>query len=285
MSDSVELQPHRAAYGLRVNAYDRTSSLLVALLLLVGAAVVGLLVVFLSAQIPRTPPAIPVTTTSASRAAAPGDPDDTLPGVENAPEQLQSELEQTLDRLALAASDPLLFREDASADAASLRRGESGGDSRGVGTDVGDGDASREPVREIRFEPASFEEYARWFDAAGLELGVLGADNRVYYASGLSRRRPRVRTGDPVSERRLYFNSRSGPLASLDERLAKKAGIADRGDVILQFCRPATQQTLLALEREAAGGRPTTEVVRTVFRVEKSGSDYRFRVEEQTYYR
>lgn len=283
------LRPERAASGLRVSAYDRTTSLLIALLLMVGAATLGVVIVYFSSRLERLPPAIPVTPVappSESRAAAAGELTELTPGVENAPESLEPDLETLLEQVSLAAtSDAVLSAEQASADSTAVREGEGGSDSRGVG-DSGDGDAtSRDPRREILFEPESFEEYARWFDAAGLEIAVLGGDNRVYYASGLSGPQPVVREGDPADEKRLYFNSTGGPLYPLDRKLAEKAGILDRGALVLQFCTPATQSRLLDLEMRAAGSRPLRDVALTVFRVTKRGASYDFEVAEQQYYR
>lgn len=275
-----------AAHNLKVSAYDRTSSLIIALLLLVGGTVVGLLVVFFSDTLTRLPPSIPVTPVSAgSRAPSPGEISDTTPGVENAPEQ-EEDLEELLDQLALTAtSDSVLFADQAVADSARLRKGDSGSDSRGTG-DSGDGGETDEPQRVIRYEPRSLQEYAIWYDNAGLELAVLGEDNQVYYASNLSQPEPTVRVGAPDDERRLYFNSSGTPLASLDLQLAEKAGIADRGDIILQICTDATGARLLQLEEQAADGRDRSRIARTVFRVNKTGRDrFEFVVEDQTYSR
>lgn len=279
------LRPERAAAGLKVNSYDRTSSLLVALLLMVGGSVFGLMVIYLSSQLERLPPAIPVTAMAGeSRAPAAGEDTAEPPGVEDAPPVEEVTLDDLLEQVStVASSDLVMAANQASANTASARQGASGSDSRGVG--AGPGDSVREPMREIRFEPASLDEYAAWFDQAGLELGVLGGDNLVHYATDLSQPQPTVRTGSPDAESRLYFNSRGGPLWALDRQLAEKAGIAGRGQLILQFCKPPTQDRLLRLEQQAADGKPTTDILRTVFRVVKKGGRYDFEVEDQRYYR
>ena len=276
-------------YALGVSAYDRTSSLLIALLVLVGAAVVGLLIVFFSSRLVTLPPAIPVTPVAPtdSRAPAEGEMTDQLPGVENAPDALEPDLERLLEQVSLAAtSEAVLMAESAASDTAALREGTSGSDSRGVGDTGADGlEDAQEPLREIRFKPESIEQYAAWFDAEGFELAVLGADNRVYYASNLSSPAPTVRSGDPAAEGRLYFNSTTGPLDPLDKQLAEKAGLLKHGSLLLQFCSPETQRELLDLERTASGGRDTAEIARTVFRVAPRGDGWAFEVEEQQFYR
>ena len=84
-----------------------------------------------------------------------------------------------------------------------------------------------------------------WLDFFKIELGVLGQDNKVYYAYNLSQAKPRSACGDPSQETRLYMNPTESMFAALDRQLATKAGIADKGQIILQFFPPATQAILL----------------------------------------
>lgn len=285
--ESLEsLRPERAAAGLRVSAYDRSSSLLIALLLMVGMTTFGLAVVFFSSRMQRTPPAIPVTPVSPFNDSAANNPqaNNLLPGVENAPEVLEKNLESLLDQLSIAAtSDAVLMAEDMTAEN-DQNAGASKGDPRGKGISGNGMGKGREPRREILFEPESFDQYAKWFDEVGLEIAVLGADNVVYYASKVSTPNPVVRTGDPSTDARLYFNSAGGPLYPLDRRLAEKAAILKHGELILEFCSPELQNKLLALEKEAAGDRPAGDIALTVFKVVKRGAKYDFEVSEQRLY-
>ena len=272
----------RPKYALRVNTFDRASSILIALLILVGATVVGLVIVFFSNSVITVATAIPVTPVEATGQAAKGIADDASPGLENAPDELEPQLQDTLNLMAgLVAAQTALYDNDSLENQSNPSKGEGLGDSRGVGD--GTGTAPREPQREIRFEPQSIEEYARWFDQWGFEIGVLGADDRVYYASNVSAASPNLRDGAPEEETRLYFNSMGGPLESLDRQLARKAGIAGRGRLVIQFCSPQTAGLLLGLEKQAADGRPAEEISRTVFRVRKKGDAYEFSVEDQQF--
>jgi hypothetical protein len=276
-------------YSLRVNAFDRSSGLLVALLLIVGMITLGLVVLYFSGKIKRLPPAIPVTPVNApgdSGAPAPGDAQDQAAGVPDAPEPDTPTLQSTLDVLsAVADSQTAFYNDQAIDDAPKPARGKGGkGDNRGVGQGSGaGGKGAREPMRELRFEPASEEDYARWLDKAGIELGVLGGDNRVHYASNFASGSIAVRDGAPRDERRLYFNSSGGPLDSLDRALAERSGIGEFGPIVLQFCSEELQARLLALERERAGGRPTSKIVRTVFRVTQRGEEFDIKVESQEF--
>jgi hypothetical protein len=162
--------------------------------------------------------------------------------------------------------------------------GYGGGHGGGIGSGFGPGRGQREPQREIRFEPADLAEYARWLDFFKIELGVLGEDNKVYYAYNLSRDQPSVRSGDPSQETRLYMNPTESMFAALDRQLATRAGIADKGRIILQFFPPETQAVLFGLEKQKAGDRTPEQIRRTVFRVTPKGGSFAFSVEEQSYY-
>lgn len=272
-------RPRRTSegYALRVNAYDRASSVLVALLIMSVAVVAGLVIIYFTRSVVKAQKAIPVTPVSASPASE-GIADDSSPGVENAPEELEPQLQETLNVMnGVIAAQLSLFDEESDDSEPTPGRGDGLGDSRAVGDGVGDG--VEEPQREIRYEPESLTEYAAWFDAMGFELAVLGNDNLVYYASGVSEAKPKTRSGPSADEQRMYFLS-SGPLAPLDRQLASKSGLLSRGSVILKFCSPETQQRLLSLEQDAAQGRTSAEIERTVYRVVRARGQYDFRVEE-----
>lgn len=270
-------------YELQVNSYDRASSILVALLLVSAAVVMGLIIVFFTSRVVTVNPAIPVTPVNAGDGDNPaqkGAEQVSTPGIENAPEELMPELTPTLNVMAGIVSAQLALFDDQALDSpAQPSKGDGVGDRRGVS----DGGGVREPQRQLRFQPDSLEQYAQWLDSAGIELGVLGADDRVYYASSLSSPTPTVRDGLPTEESRLYFNTSGGPLEPLDRQLVAKAGLAGRGEIILLFCGPQTQQRLLTLERERAGGRPIKEVAVTVFRVRPTSQGFELSVEEQTF--
>ncbi|TWT90016.1 hypothetical protein Mal64_03990 [Pseudobythopirellula maris] len=278
----------RHANGLRVSAYDRVSSLLIALLLLVGMGTVGIGIIFFTRSITTVRVAIAVQPVEASAAidssrGAAEDPEP--PGSEDSLETVDASLQDTLNLVIGAANSQLsLYDPDAEDTELNTPRGSGRGDHRRSGANQ-NGAYVQEPQREIRFEPASLDEYARWYDSAGMELAVLGRDNKVYYAASLSQAKPSLRTGDPTEEKRLYFNSTGGPLEGLDRQLAKKAGILSKGSVVLMFCQPQTQAELLALESAEAGGKPVEKIRRTVFRVSRdAGKGFVFSVERQDYY-
>ncbi len=261
-----------------------------ALLVLLGALVACVVLIYFARTLVISQVAIavkPVEMDNAGRPpeAAPGFARDLEPpGIEETPELMEPQLQETLAAVVSATSQrSALISSDAVDSQAEVGRGTGAGDSREPG-DGREGTSSREPAREMRFEPKNLAEYAELLDFFGMELAVLGRDNQVHYASGLSEATPTIRLGLPNKDRRLYFNSAGGPLAGLDRQLAERAGIAEEGPFILIYLSPATEQMLLTLESEAAGGRPVTKIMRTAFRAKKTTSGFAFSVEEQDFY-
>ncbi len=276
-----------AKYALRVNAYDRTSSILIALLVMVGMIVLGLVIIYFTSRVYKRTIAIPVTAISppsGPKQPAGLDPNKT-PGSENAPEELEPKLESKLNMMAgLVAAQSALLDSDEFDPLASAPKGEGGGDPRQADGD-GSGNGPPEPQRELRFEPESLQDYAQWLDSIGTEIAVLGYDNNIYYASKLAAANPTVRTGIPKDETRLYFNTSGTPLEPLDRQLAQKAGIFNRGALILQFCANETHGLILGLEQQQAkdNRRSPLDIKRTIFRVERQRGSYEFTVEKQEY--
>jgi hypothetical protein len=290
--------------NLRLSAYDRVSSWLISLLAVVGITVGALVLIFFTRKFVITDFSAPVTPVQTGGGGTGGTSETGVgndlepPGIETAPLMEETPLEETLSAITSAvATKTALIADDSidvgmePAEGTSLgdsRRpgsggGSGGGHGGGIGSGFGPGRGGREPQREIRFEPADLQEYAQWLDYFKIELGVLGQDNKVYYAYNLSRDQPGVRSGDPSQETRLYMNPAGSMFAALDRQLAEKAGIADKGQIILQFFPPDAQAIITGLEQKAADGRPPEQIRRTVFRVTRTGNAFEFSVEEQSY--
>jgi hypothetical protein len=273
-------------YELRVNWYDRVSSLLVSLLVIIGVIVAGLVIVYLTRRWSVTQRAVPIQPVNA--ASRPADAamglkrDLEPPGIEEVPELIEPQLQDTLSALstAISARSALLSDEEIDSEM-DPGHGSGFGDNRKAG--IGGEGSSDEPGREIRFEPDSLQHYARWLDFFGIELGVLGRDNKIYYAYNLSREKPDVRLGEPSQEQRLYMNPTDSQFAAFDRQLAAKAGIAEQGNIILQFYPQRTQDILFGLEQQHADGRSPEQIRHTIFRVTPVGNEFKFSIEEQSY--
>jgi hypothetical protein len=305
MANSESITKHH----LRVSSYDRVSSWLVSALVVVGVTVTALVFIYFTRQLLEEDFAVPVTPVSAGGGGTGGISNPTgtgqdlePPGIEEAPDLTEPQLQDTLSALAAAVADKSALIADenidvnmeplAGAGAGDSRRpggggGEGGGYGGGIGSGFGRGRGGPpETAREIRFEPQTINEYAQWLDYFKIELAVVDTqNNKVYYANNLSRAKPDVRLSDPAQqpEQRMSFNSSLSHFAALDRQLAVKAGIADKGEIIFQFFPDQTAAILLDLERKSAGGRTPEQIRRTVFNVKRNGNQFEFSVAEQSY--
>ncbi len=293
----------RPRHQLRVSPYDRVSSWLVSLLIVTCVTVGALVIIYVTRKFILTEFSVPVTPVASGGGGtggvggSPGGDELEPPGVQDAPSLDEQPIQDTLSAVATAVSERTAVLSDEQIDVG-MEPAEGHGDNRtpgfgggrggGVGGGIGSGfgpgrGGPGEPRREIRFEPASLLEYAQWLDYFKIELGVLGQDNKVYYAYNLSHEKPDVRVGDPAHEQRLYMNPTDSQFAALDRQLAVKAGIANKGRIILQFYPPEAQAILYSLEKKQAGAHKPETIRGTVFRVTHTGNRFVFSVEDQSY--
>jgi hypothetical protein len=274
---------------MTVSAYDRTATLIIALLILVGSLVAGLGAVFFADKVTVTIEPIPVVPVEAtSPNANQGFADEPEPpGVEDAPELAEPGLGETLESISLAATArEVLLSDQSIAGAEQAGKGKGLGDARMAGPG-GDGVVERVPRWErwkIRFEPESAGEFARWLDYHKIEIGVLGRDNQVHYAAGLSAATPQVRAGAPTRENRGYTSAADGPMPALTHDLARKADIARLGNLVLLFYPFEVESTLWTMENEYSKGRDVNTIRETVFTVTRDGNDFGFQIVSQKYF-
>jgi hypothetical protein len=295
--------PQRKKHQLRVSSYDKVSSWIVALLVITCVTVGALFIIYITSHFILGDFAVPVTPISTGGGGTggvggtPGDGEVDTPGAEDATAFDEPQIQDTLSALATAVSSRTAILADEQLDIGAQPtegRGDNrtpgfgGGRGGGVGGGIGSGfgpgrGGPAEPRREIRFEPSNLQEYAQWLDFFKIELGVLGQDNKVYYAYNLSHEKPDTRVGDPAKEIRLFMNPTDSQFAALDRQLVAKAGIGDKGRIILQFYPPEAQGILISLEQKRAGTRKPETIRGTVFRVTHTGNRFEFSVEDQTY--
>ncbi|TWT75858.1 hypothetical protein Pla123a_26420 [Posidoniimonas polymericola] len=290
---AIDHNPNDQGYRLSVNSYDRGASLLIALLVMVGVGVGALVIIWYANHLNRrnVPPfLLPVNPASRPADAAMGLKEDIEPpGVEDAPELTEPQLQDTLTALSDLSSKSALLADDAIDSDSEAGKGSGFGDSRQAGMG-GDGPPVNEPQREIRFEPADRSEYARFLDFWKVELAVLDQrNNMVYYASNFTGGSPQVRNADPSKnpENRVSFISNGTAFEALDRNLVTQAGIAGRGNIIIQFWPNESAGFLLGLENQEmqkAGKTSLDQVQRTVFRVVRDGAEFSWELEEQLYY-
>ncbi|MEN1681760.1 MAG: hypothetical protein AAGJ46_19435 [Planctomycetota bacterium] len=279
---------HREHYRLGVNSYDRASSLLVSLLVMVGVAVLALLIIFFARRFVGTtvPPVIkPRDPAERPADAAMGFKEDIEPpGLEDAPELLEPKLMDTLNALTSKLSSKVAILSDDNLDA---------DNAPGKGTGMGDrrtsggGSGAPEPMRIIEYEFADEATYARWYDFYKIELAVATATSpTVWYASNLSAAKPTVRQGPRSEDQRYLFPANEGALYSFDLGFARTAGIADKGNFVFQCYPEAAENLLLGREQQQArsAGKPLDQIQQTTFSVKSTRSGFDITVKEQLYY-
>ena len=275
-------------YRLEVNSFDRVSSLLVSLLVLVGTTVTVLVIVFLFRTFSPDLEQSIITPISKPRGEPLKGLEDEIepPGLEEAPTDLPPQLQETLKELtnAITSKTAMLSNESFVADTVA-GHGSGPGNKNYDGTG---GEGGNAPEHELRYEPRSDADYAAMIDSFGGELAVLDLrQNKVFYASKLTQAKPITREGSPGDEKRFMFRATGPPLLPIEIRLARKAGIMRAGSILVVFYPEEVAQDLYAKEQARMrefGKTELEEVDRTVFRVEKKGRGYEFKVEEQTYF-
>ena len=279
----------RRDYQLKVNSFDRTATLLISLLVMVGLTVLGLGVVFFANKVITVVEPIPVvpveaTSPNANQGFA-QEPDP--PGVEDAPDLSEPALQDTLDALMTESLNEALFSDEAIDALTEVGKGKGLGDSRMAGRG-GNGVVERVPRWQrwsIRFEPDSTADFAAWLDFYKIEIGVLGRDNLVHYAGGFSSGSPKVYTGEPTKETRGYTTAADGPMPTLTNSLARKADITKYGSIVLLFYPfDEVEAVLWTLEQKYADGRSVNDIRQTVFTVKKERGGYQFEVLSQRYF-
>ncbi len=276
---------------LDVSAQDRASSMVVALLVVLGLIVFIMFLVWLSSRLTYNAPPVPMVIVEELGGGGSGSG---IPGAEQSFEEVSPEevkdlqevnVEQTLQAISDAVSTQEVSLDAVEGGASGLGTGEGTGqgDGRGVGPG-GLGTATQLPDWEVRFNATTLEIYAQQLDFFGIELGAIGGGKSIVdYASHLAQATPTTRTGEGAAEKRRYLVWRTGPLAAADKSLLQKAGVETSGRIILQFLPPDLEQRMAYLEAEKAMGKKLNEIRKTVFGVRAVQGKYEFYVLEQDY--
>ena len=266
------------SYRLKVSNYDRAAGLVVALLILLGAAVFLLFVVWWTSRISLGQAAVPVQMVDLGTGEGPLGGGMELEG----PTDLEIGLDEptltdTLDSIALAVDARASSFEE-------LQVGEGGGSrgtGHGSGPGGGDGTGSGYSLqRELLFDSKTLNVYARQLDFFGIELGVVMPNDRVTYVYNLAKPQPDTRSGPPDREK-YYFTWLRGELQQADRTLVGRAGVNGRGRIILKYLPREWELDLIAKE-QAYGGREPGEIRKTVFAVRRVSDGYAFEVIDQT---
>lgn len=248
--------------SMKTTSRDKSSSLMFALIAMLGIGVVMLGALFIM-KLPRGNPPEDIIIEQIAGTENP-------PGLDRDPEPLEEDVEdmteQTLDET-LSNIDNFI---SAALDIGGKKGGR--GDSRRAGP-PGEGEDIIPAYErwELKFTARDLNGYAKILDNFGIELGAVGGgEPLVEYAANFSAT-PKTRKGPGGQEKRLYFMYRNeGALLQYDRQLLKKGGIKTDGRTILKFITPELQAQLQRLELEYArktrGAKITVkEIAKTIF--------------------
>jgi hypothetical protein len=283
-------RPAQTVDSLHVSTYERVASLIVALLILVGATVFVLFVIWLSNRIFSSPTSVPVYLEDVGGGRPDGiigesmelDAPDAA-AISKETDLAVPQIEETLAKVSSVIAARLSELEDPSLqEPQESGGGRLQGDGRRVGYGFGDGPPGipRYKRWEIYYsDGGTLEEYAKQLDFFQIELGIVGGE-QVIYLTNLSQAKPTSRTGPGTDETRLYMSWRQGNLKQADRELLAKAGINAPGRIIVQFYPAEIERQLAQLEVAFADRKPE-QIRRTRFGVRSQGDGYEYYVIDQ----
>ena len=135
---------------------------------------------------------------------------------------------------------------------------------------------------ELRFDSTNRARYARQLDYFKIELAAIGGAPWVDYASQVATPNPTTRRGSASKEKRIYMTWKQGSLGRFDRQLLNAAGIPHQDRILMHFLTDELTETLTQLEDDNTE-RPRTEWQKTVFSLRAKGDGYEWHVTEQTF--
>lgn len=298
MSSSALRKPHKIIAGglLRMHAADRVSSMLVALVLVIGTAVVVMTAIYFSRLKADAPKLIQVEIEE-EKIAGRGDHaagiarDFAPPGQEEVQELTEPTLQQTLEAVTSAITTVAAALETVESASIESTQGSGLGDSRPPGP-LGDGDdiIPRFERWDLKFAARDVKAYAAQLDYFKIELAAIGGGiNTVDYAANFAGT-PSKHSGKSEDEKRLYFMWRTqNVLQQYDMQLLQKSGVKTTGRKVIKFLTKELETHLATLEKTYAVTALKRDVrarefAKTVFECRPTSSGkYEWVVLEQKY--
>jgi len=293
---SMEFDSHECAASesqLKVSAYDKAASMLIASLIVVGILVLVLMTIWLTSRLllAKAPVQVDWVQDEGRNDHAPGFAQDIdEPGMEDMEELKEPQIEDTLNAVEAVITNRATALAAIESNAAINSRGNGPGNKQRIGSfrkKAMDDVIPAHKRWEIRFSTSGIQTYARQLDFFKIELGAVGGGSpQVDYASNLSKTKPDRRRGDSGDEVRLYMSWQkdSGPLSAFDRQLLARAGIKTERRLILQFYPKEIKELLSRLEAQEAqshGQADPRSFLKTVFGVRPIRGGYAFFVKDQ----
>ncbi len=283
------------ALGIETGAsrYDMVSSLMVALVVLIGFVALLLFLIWLTQVIKFSPKKIEIEVIPelmGNNNNPEGlEEDFEEPGVEELPDVQEPQMADALEAVTDAVSTQRAAIEAIDGNVQEMGQGRGVGDRRDPGPGNG-GNSNLVPEWErwqIRYSQKSPTEYGKQLDFFKIELGALSRDtSAISYATNLGAS-PKSRQGRRNIEKRIYFSYGDGnPLQKWDNDLLTAAGVATKGRILVQFYSIEARSSLLTKElayMKSQGQDNLENVLRTTFGVRSAGSGFEYYVIDMTF--
>lgn len=276
----------------RVSNYDKTSAMLVAGVIVIGALVFILFMIWLTLFSWRgaVKPPPPILELAGNDNRPEGVADDWQPpGVEEFPEVTEPQLADALEAVTDSISSVRAQLEKVDGNAAEMGTGSGLGDKRARGPGSGGANIIPEWERwKIEYEAGTMAEYMAILEHFDIYLGsVSQISNQILFFDNLNNASPTMTAGNRESPlaQNLYFRNTTSRLKRWDQNKVQAGGGDLNNKIVVQFYPPAVRQMLLELEQAEyhAAGRDLTEVRRTQFRCRPAGSGYEYYLHEIQY--
>ena len=275
-----------AGTALKVSVHDLVSSWLVALLIVIGFAVLILFLLWLTTQVYVRQKPVPVEVLDDPGGSENFGLADELepPGVEELPDVNEPQLADTIEAITDAASTVAASEIASAGTHAEMGKGSGLGDRRAAGSG---GSGRGGPERRINYITNTKGGYADQLDFFKVELGVIRpGDSTIHYAFNFGKAKPDVRSAPVADEKRSYFLwGDDEPMAEMDRSFLRDAGISIEGNIILQFWPPDSWQQLKVADAlyAEANKRNLRTIRRTEFGVKPVGRGFEPVVLHQQY--
>jgi len=250
---------------ITTSSYEKVASLVITLLVLIGATVLVLFGIwFASSVFKGQPPPVAVQLYGDGYGDGEGgtgprdDGPEYDPNVVHPGEKVAADEMTLLDALQIVdtiGSSAAVHSGSAAIDDSILLPGRTLGDGRTQGDGDGRGRGRKRHWEFVFPTGITAAEYARQLDYFGIELAVLQPGGKVAYVSRLSSRTPTVRYGASETENRYYLTWLKGDLQTVERDILTRARVEHDERLILKFLPPPLEAQLAEMEAVKAGSQ------------------------------
>ena len=262
---------------LKVSPYDRASSMLIALLILIGTAVALLFFIWLTGRVFYKPSMseILLLEEESGTQNPPGTARDiNEPGIEELNDLQEPDVKDQLAAVTDAVSSIAASLDALEGVVATRGKGMGDNRKRGNGDDV----IPRWQRWEIRYDSTTLADYSKQLGFFKIELGVLGGGRPGVDYLSFEGGSAKTRTVNDSEDDRLYFIWQGGKFRDQDRQLLAQAGVSTSGRVMCQFYSKELENRLANLEHRKKGDRALKDIKKTFFGIRGSSNNYEFYV-------